>query len=243
MPITRTAWIDDDGSGTTGTIINNAAKQEIYNQIDASCAFVASPNSFTGRPQFLTHVSAPDLTFQETGRPVDQRAFRIVGTGGVLKVDALSDAGAILATPITIGRLGNVVVQGDISEKNRAVPLGHWIDIPFSAANFTSDIGSWTVGTQYTYTYSLIGKTITMALYVNGTIAGNPTRLYVALPAGMISAHQQIGHQAYTGVITGRGEVEILSGANRIGLLVSLAAPAWTNGNLFMGFTLTFSIV
>jgi hypothetical protein len=35
MPITRTAMIDDDGSGTTGTILNNAWKQEFYNQIDA----------------------------------------------------------------------------------------------------------------------------------------------------------------------------------------------------------------
>jgi hypothetical protein len=35
MPITRTAMIDDDGTGTTGTIINNAWKQELYNQIDA----------------------------------------------------------------------------------------------------------------------------------------------------------------------------------------------------------------
>jgi len=35
MPITRTAMIDDDGSGTTGTIINNAWKQEFYGQIDA----------------------------------------------------------------------------------------------------------------------------------------------------------------------------------------------------------------
>jgi hypothetical protein len=36
MPITRTPMIDDDGSGTTGTIINNAWKQEFYNQIDAT---------------------------------------------------------------------------------------------------------------------------------------------------------------------------------------------------------------
>lgn len=35
MAITRTAMVDDDGSGTTGTIINNAWKQEFYNQIDA----------------------------------------------------------------------------------------------------------------------------------------------------------------------------------------------------------------
>ena len=34
MAITRTPMIDDDGSGTTGTIINNAWKQELYGQID-----------------------------------------------------------------------------------------------------------------------------------------------------------------------------------------------------------------
>ena len=34
MAITRTPMVDDDGSGTTGTIINNAWKQEFYGQID-----------------------------------------------------------------------------------------------------------------------------------------------------------------------------------------------------------------
>jgi len=43
MSITRTPMIDDDGSGTTGTIINNAWKQELYNQIDAQSAGVAAP--------------------------------------------------------------------------------------------------------------------------------------------------------------------------------------------------------
>jgi hypothetical protein len=38
MAITRTAMIDDDGSGTTGTIINNAWKTELYNQIDSVVA-------------------------------------------------------------------------------------------------------------------------------------------------------------------------------------------------------------
>lgn len=35
MPITRTAMVDDDGSGMTGTVTNNAWKTEFYNQIDA----------------------------------------------------------------------------------------------------------------------------------------------------------------------------------------------------------------
>ena len=38
MAITRTPMVDDDGSGTTGTIINNAWKQEMYDQIDAALA-------------------------------------------------------------------------------------------------------------------------------------------------------------------------------------------------------------
>jgi hypothetical protein len=34
VAITRTPIVDDDGSGTTGTVIDNAWKQELYNQID-----------------------------------------------------------------------------------------------------------------------------------------------------------------------------------------------------------------
>ena len=36
MPITRTPIIDDDGTGTTGTVLNSAWKQELYNQIDGT---------------------------------------------------------------------------------------------------------------------------------------------------------------------------------------------------------------
>jgi hypothetical protein len=51
VTITRTPWIDDDGTGTTGTVINNAVKTDLYNQIDGALAKVAQlagGNSFTG---------------------------------------------------------------------------------------------------------------------------------------------------------------------------------------------------
>jgi hypothetical protein len=51
ITITRTPWIDDDGSGTTGTVINNAEKTALYNQIDAAlaqAAALAGGNTFTG---------------------------------------------------------------------------------------------------------------------------------------------------------------------------------------------------
>ena len=46
MAITRTSQVDDDGSGTTGTIWNNAWKQELYDQIDATTASATSSFSF-----------------------------------------------------------------------------------------------------------------------------------------------------------------------------------------------------
>jgi len=41
MAITRTPLIDDDGSGTTGTILNNAWQTGLYNAIDAALGLPA----------------------------------------------------------------------------------------------------------------------------------------------------------------------------------------------------------
>ena len=43
MAITRTPIIDDDGTGTTGTVIDNAWKTELYGQIDAALTPVTAP--------------------------------------------------------------------------------------------------------------------------------------------------------------------------------------------------------
>lgn len=42
MAITRTPFVDDSGSGQDGTVINNAWKQELYDQIDAASASASS---------------------------------------------------------------------------------------------------------------------------------------------------------------------------------------------------------
>jgi hypothetical protein len=48
MAITRTPIVDDDGTGTTGTVLDNTWKQELYNQIDASTAAIAPVVSLVG---------------------------------------------------------------------------------------------------------------------------------------------------------------------------------------------------
>ena len=58
MPTTinRTPLVDDDGSGTTGTILNNAWQTNLYNQIDTALAAVSggglAPTSGTFLPAF-----------------------------------------------------------------------------------------------------------------------------------------------------------------------------------------------
>jgi hypothetical protein len=67
MAITRTAMVDDDGTGTTGTIINNAWKTEFYNQIDAALLAVAAPYSAavaTNTTQSIPTGAWTTLTFQ-----------------------------------------------------------------------------------------------------------------------------------------------------------------------------------
>src|SRR5262245_30430841 len=46
--IVRTPMVDDDGSGTTGTVINNSWKTELYDQIDAALAALGGGGGWVG---------------------------------------------------------------------------------------------------------------------------------------------------------------------------------------------------
>jgi hypothetical protein len=59
MPITRTPMIDDDGSGTTGTVINAAWKTELYNQIDAADAAIGGVGARVDVPFSAANFTTP----------------------------------------------------------------------------------------------------------------------------------------------------------------------------------------
>jgi len=76
-------------------------------------------------------------------------------------------------------------------ETPRAVPMGYWIAVPFSAANFTASGGaSWVVaaGNIALNRYTLIGKTLIWSVYiVNSAISGaTPAELYIKIPGGFV---------------------------------------------------------
>jgi hypothetical protein len=55
VTITRSIWIDDDGTGTTGTVINQALHTTLYNEIDTALAKVAQlagGNTYSGNQLF-----------------------------------------------------------------------------------------------------------------------------------------------------------------------------------------------
>jgi hypothetical protein len=47
VTIVRTSWIDDDGTGTTGTVINNAVKTALYNDIDGALTKIPADTQAT----------------------------------------------------------------------------------------------------------------------------------------------------------------------------------------------------
>lgn len=86
MAITRTAWTDDDGSGTTGTVINNAVKTELYDQIDAALAagLPLAGGTLAGDLKFTD--ATYDIGKAGATRPRDGFFSRHVTVGGDLTV-------------------------------------------------------------------------------------------------------------------------------------------------------------
>jgi hypothetical protein len=83
VAITRTAIVDDSGLGTDGTGLDNAWKQELYDQIDAADATkapLASP-TFTGTPTAPTAAAGTNTTQVATTAFVQTRNVpRVNGT-------------------------------------------------------------------------------------------------------------------------------------------------------------------
>jgi hypothetical protein len=180
MAMSRPLMVDDDGTGTTGTVLNNAWYQAFCDAIDALAANPTSP--------FRIAASPPIIDLNDMAATAGSRGFRLINTTGSTLIYSINEnTGAVAgAANLTLDRLGNVKVGADIYEKGRTAPMGHWVDVPYSAGNYTSDVGSWTVdaGDVITHSYTVFGKTLLLMLYLNTfSISGSPASLRLALPS------------------------------------------------------------
>ena len=117
----------------------------------------------------------------------------LINSGQSLYVQNTNDAmSTVASTPLQLTRTGDAKVGQDLYEKGRTLALGHYQTIPYSAGNFSSNVGTWTVdaGDVPLLAYSVIGKTMWITFQVVTTsVTGSPTTLRIALPSGFTAAN------------------------------------------------------
>jgi hypothetical protein len=198
MAITRTPMVDDDGTGTTGTIINNAWKQEFYNQIDQVIATGAAtsktdyaiaggsfniPSTPTGQIRIVNIYStagAVTITGADPTVPNDILIIQNVGNVPLHLVDGNATGkfyNCAHSAPTSIMLMGSAVYacQPDGRWFIVSHEQGAWITAPFNAANFFGASGmTWTVtaGQRQTSKYRLSGRTLDYVLSVNPSTIG-----------------------------------------------------------------------
>ena len=204
-------------------------------RLSANVPLLAASNVFTGVTQEL---GAGVRVRRPTG-PVDHRLWDVnVWTDGQLYAHALNDAATVdeVVFPLILSRTGTLTLYGDVIEKNRATPLGHWTDYtPTLAANSGTAVAT----TNYACKYTLVGKTLTLAFYLGVTLSATPTLVTLALPAGLTAA-------GYSGMacLSSSGPALIQTAG---GTVVNLyrevtGTTAWPTGAQFFIGTHTFPI-
>jgi hypothetical protein len=139
------------------------------------------------------------------------------------------------ANPRTIVSTLRINADGSLWERNRTVGMGDWTDVPYSAANFTSNGSAWTVdaGDQVTLAYMLIGKTMFVNIWLNPTTvgaSGPPSELRIKIPGNYLSAvNQRTAALHFYDAGWFAGVFNMVAGGNYIGCQ-KVSAGLWSGG-------------
>jgi hypothetical protein len=187
MSITRTPIFNDDGSGTTGTIFENAWKQELYDQIDAALLIGGSYGkvylSSTGQVNnfvlpdrdvvTIVVLSASAVTL--TGFSAIRDGQRVVIHSATTAVVSLPHGHAastakfsniVTSGPTPIGAGGGAIyVAIDGYYRLVSHEQGPWINVPYSAANYNN--ATVEAADVVFHQYKLMGKTLEINVYLS----------------------------------------------------------------------------
>ncbi len=215
MSITRTAIVDDDGTGTTGTVLSNAWKQELYNQIDASSSLTLLPTDVGVQNNYAPGISgttilrinnASLLTITGIAGGVAGQRVLIQSVNASGQIDLThQDAGSLAANRFqNFASSGKTSLAGGIGAAEYVYDLagywrlinheqGGWLTPAYAAGTFTGG-GSqtWTVdaGDVTSFAYRLSGRTLSLSVYlVTTSVGGTPNvDLKIAMPTGFLAA-------------------------------------------------------
>jgi hypothetical protein len=170
---------------------------------------------------------------------------RLIAVGDLIVASITAKALTDLETPSFVG---NVSATGSYYELSRGTPIGSWIDIPYNATNFGAVTGTWTVtaGSVGTHAYTLIGKTLIMAVHLTGTAtSGSPGELRVIIPAPYTTAKHTSASAQFLDVDTPlpNGNVQVAPNATYVSLFRDMVAAAFpTSASFYVLFTVTVAI-
>jgi len=194
-------------------------------------------NTFTVSPQIVS-AGTPVFQLYETGAPANARVWRILASGQLLYIQCTDDAVTTSqSVPLLLNRSGDALIARDIYEKGRGTPVGHWINVPYSAGLFSAaGGGTWTVeaGDYIYFSYSVVGKTMLVKFAVGATtIAGTVTALLVTMPGGY-STTDSTPQPMYTnagnspGIIAGWGNCIAEGNGSTFRIILDMnASVAW----------------
>lgn len=138
-----------------------------------------------------------------------------------------------------------------VTEQGHEAAMGVWVAVPFLATDYGTSGGgtSWTVqlADMVTNRYSVVGNTMTYALWLDTTtVGGTPSYLTVPVPGGYKATSQMAGHiqisdngtwtagQMFIGAVY--GQIIYLARADN-------AALAAATNNTYVRGTVTFEVV
>lgn len=152
-------------------------------------------NQFTNE-NTITYTN-PLLYFADISQPANQKLWALSSAVQTFRLYSATDVGALTAPTfnLQLDRSGSLKVATDIYEKQRTTPMGHWIDVPYSAGNFFGNVGTWTVEAAdvNVCAYTLIGKTMILSFWIAGSsVSGSPLYLHINLPPGFTPLRQSI---------------------------------------------------
>lgn len=238
--ITRTAWTDDDGSGTTGTLINNAEKTTLYGQIDAVVAAedalmrptvstVTTTGNITalalptGSSNLVIYMNNATLaTIQGIAAGITGQRLTIVSMGAgqvdLSHQDAAATAANRLINFATVGKTSLAAGIG-VAEYEYDVTTARWRLVSHAQGDWisysgTSTITGWSSRTFSRIVYMLVGRALMVSWYLTGT--SNATTTTFTLP--------------YTSQATGSGDAG--PGAGVAGLTIDNGAYTATPGQV-----------
>jgi hypothetical protein len=238
-----TAFVDDDGSNTIGTVLSKAVLRDTFigaefttttttGNIDdldfANATLIRMNNASLATIRGLkAGVAGQRVTIVSVGAGQVDLAHQ--NTSDATAANRLVNLATSASTSLAAGR-GTATYQYDATTARWRLVVheqGAMIAVPYASGNFTASTGSWTVasGDQILFSYSLKGRLLTVILYLDATtVSATPTQLKVAMPGGYTTSHdvQSVGPVAFNNSSSVTTAAFFVSGPSTSATLIAL---------------------